>query len=172
MGIRGIGSAPVSFGVYGSVELPDGVPATLLDAVGNTGFSGMELGPPGFFGSPNQTAAAFRERGLEMIAAYVPIHLGADHETVAHDLAAMKRSLAELGAGSPTALAILADEGSPELLSNPARPWDDRRHALDDSGWQRLVSNVGRAMELAERAGIRTSFHPHIPRGGAGDLRG
>jgi inosose dehydratase len=92
----------------------------------------------------------------------VPIHFSADDETVTHDLARMERSLAELGAGSPSALAILADEGSPELLSNPARPWDDRRHALDDRGWQRLISNVDRAMELAGRVGIPTSFHPHI----------
>ncbi len=42
----------------------------------------MELGPPGFFGTPDDTADAFVGRGLTAVGAYVPIHLSADEATV------------------------------------------------------------------------------------------
>jgi inosose dehydratase len=161
--IRGVGSAPVSFGVYGSVEQLSVDPRALLMSAAAAGYTGMELGPPGFFGSVEQTDAAFIEHGLTIIGAYVPIHFSADVSTIERDLASMQRTLDELSYGeSPTGLAILADEGSPELLLNPARPWEDRSLALDEAGWDRLVEGMERALELADRAGVPTTFHPHI----------
>ena len=64
--------------------------------------------------------------------------------------------------GSPPGLAILADEGSPELRRHPARRQDEQRYALDEAGWQRLLRAIDRALDLAARAGLPTSFHPHI----------
>jgi inosose dehydratase len=163
MTIAGIGTAPVSFGIYGATPESATAPSTLLDAAGAAGYRGLELGPPGFFGSPEETAEAFAERGLTAIGAYVPIHFSADKTTVERDLAGMDRSLAELvRCGSPTGLAILADEGSAELLRHPARAWDDRRYALDEAGWAQLAEGVARALDRAEVAGVPTSFHPHI----------
>jgi inosose dehydratase len=163
MGIRGIASAPVSFGVYGAGDQLCVSPLALLDGVGAAGYRGMELGPPGFFGTPGQTGDAFALRELIAVGAYVPIHFSADDATVAHDLAGMERTLAELAcASTPAGIAILADEGSPELLLHPARNWHDRGLALDESGWQRLADGMARALELAEHAGVPTSFHPHI----------
>ena len=163
MTIHGIGTAPVSFGVYGAVDQLTVTPLDLLDAAVDAGYRGMELGPPGFFGSTRETAQAFAERDLATVGAYVPVHFSADDETVARDLARMELSLAELvAAGSQTGLAILADEGSPELLLHPARGWNDRRLALDDGGWRRLAEGIERALALADTAGVPTSFHPHI----------
>lgn len=163
MTIRGIGSAPVSFGVYGSVEQLSVSPLALLDAAVGAGYRGMELGPPGFFGTTAETADAFTQRGLMAVGAYVPIHFSADDATVERDLANMEQTLAELvRASSSPGLAILADEGSPALLLNPARAWDDRRLALDDDGWARLAQRMARALALAAAAGVPTSFHPHI----------
>ncbi len=163
MSIRGIGSAPVSFGVYGDAEQLGVSPSALLDSAVVAGYHGMELGPPGFLGTASETADAFASRGLAVVGAYVPIHFSADDATVGRDLANMERTLAELtGAGSPPGLAILADEGSAELLLNPARDPDDRRLALDDAGWDRLAGGMARALALASAAGVPTSFHPHI----------
>ena len=163
MSIRGIGTAPVSFGVYGAVDQLAVSPMALLDAAVGAGYQGIELGPPGFFGTTRATAVAFAERDLVAVGAYVPVHFSADDATVAHDLANMARTLAELvRASSPPGLAILADEGSPDLLLNPARDWDDRRLALDEAGWARLADGMERALEMAADAGVPTSFHPHI----------
>jgi inosose dehydratase len=163
MTVRGIGSAPVSFGVYGAVDQLAVSPLALLDGVVAAGYSGMELGPPGFFGTTQETADAFAERGLTAVGAYVPIHFSADDATVANDLANMEQTLAELAQAGPSpGLAILADEGSPELLLNPARSWQDRSLALDEPGWQRLAAGTTHALEVAAAAGVPTSFHPHI----------
>ena len=160
--IRGIGSAPVSFGIYGSVEPLRVSPQALLTSAVEAGYRGMELGPPGFFGTPEATADAFAANALAAVGGYVPIHLSADDETVERDLAGMQRTLDELASFPNPGLAILADEGSPELVLNPARSPDDRRLALDERGWGRLAEGVARALDLAAGAGVPTSFHPHI----------
>jgi len=157
-----IGTAPVSYGIFGSSGDRD-AGETLLDSAAAAGFSGLELGPPALFGTPRETAERFQRRGLEIVASYIPIHFAADDPTVAADLANMRRTLEELTAGGATeALAILADEGAPILRSNPARSWSDRSLALDDEGWALLGQRLGQAMAMAAGFGVPTSFHPHI----------
>jgi inosose dehydratase len=156
------GNAPVSFGVYGQpIETISDLPERMLDAVEEAGYQGCELGPAGFLGSPDETAARFAARGLAAIGAYAAVHFTASDEVVARDLGRIEQSCRELvacGGG----LVILADEGSDALLSNPARPRDDRDLALDDAGWQRLGERAARAVELARSHGLEVSFHPHI----------
>jgi inosose dehydratase len=162
MSIR-IGVGPVSFGVYGGIDDLATSPKALLGAASAAGYGGMELGPPGFFGSAQATRSAFAEHGLQVAGAYVPIHFGGTDVAFRADLLSMQRTLDELCAGEdPPGLAILADEGSPELLLNPARDPRDRRLALDDDGWLRLADRVTDALALAEAAGVSGSFHPHI----------
>src|SRR5581483_1376799 len=74
----------------------------------------------------------------------------------------LRRTCEELSACGGTGLVILADEGSPELLLNPARPYADRSLALDGPAWRRLARLTGQAMEIAADYGLRTSFHPHV----------
>jgi inosose dehydratase len=153
------GSAPVSFGVYGRpvatiADLPD----RMLDAVAAAGYAGCELGPPGFLGTPAETAERFARRGLAAIGAYAPVHFAAHDDVVAADLARVDRSCRELiacGGG----LVILADEGSETLLTNPAH---GRDLALDDAGWRLLALRARDAVELAQGYGLDVSFHPHI----------
>lgn len=162
MSIRGIGSAPVSFGVYGDSDQLQVSPMALLASVAGAGYRAMELGPPGFFGTPQETVNAFAEHGLGAVGAYVPIHFSAADETLERDFAGMRATLEELTRFPTPGVAILADEGSPELLLNPARDWADRRLALDDRGWARLAERMARALDLAAEVGVSTSFHPHI----------
>ena len=154
-----IASAPVSFRVYDA-----GHPLRAADvaaAMARTGFSGTELGPAGWFGSPEQAAQTLRATGLEGVGAYAAVHVTGDPEQVERDLAAMDRSCAELAACGGGTI-VLADAGTPELTRNPARSPDDRRLALDASGWQRLREVVTRAVDRVRAAGLRASFHPHL----------
>ena len=96
------------------------------------------------------------------MGAYVPLHLAGDAAAFARDLDAMRRTLDELAAGGPDTVAILADEGSPALLTNPARPWDDRSLALDEAAWAVLGERLRTAAAIVAAAGVRASFHPHI----------
>lgn len=158
-----IGAAPVSFGVYGAEGSRGPDPDALLAAVADAGYGGIELGIQGFFGGPAETAARFARAGLACIGCYIPFHFTADDATIAAEMERMRRTVAELAAAGGTApLAILADEGSPELLVHPARPWDDRSRALDAAGWALLGRRLEDARRLAADHGLRTSFHPHI----------
>jgi len=165
-----IGNAPVSYGVYGEAAGGEGTsPAQLLATMAEAGYEGSELGPPGFFGSPEETAHAFAQHGLAAIGAYAPVHFALDDATVERDLSRIAVTCRELAAvaeqsGTP-GLVILADEGSETLLHNPARDRADayeRSLALDDAGWARLAHYAQTALRMAEEHGLRTSWHPHI----------
>jgi inosose dehydratase len=164
-----IGNAPVSYGVYGDGAGSGGKagasPAELLATMAQAGYVGSELGPPGFFGTPAQTAELFTGAGLAAIGAYVPVHFALGDDVVERDFTGLTRTCAELaacGGNAAESLVILADEGSQELLLNPARPFADRSLALGAKAWRRLADLTAKAMEIAAGYGLRTSFHPHI----------
>lgn len=156
--MSGIGNAPVSFGIFGTTA-GSAAPADMLRALAAASYDGSELGPPGLFGTPQETAQVFADAGLQAIGAYVPLHLALDDDTFDADLARMSVTCDELQATGAT-LAILADEGSPELLINPAR--SSRDLALDDARWALARQRLARAVELAHSRGLAASFHPHI----------
>jgi inosose dehydratase len=155
-----LANAPVSYGVFGP-NVDGASPVELLTSIAEAGYAGCELGPPGFFGSVEETATAFLERGLHAVAGYVPIRFTAGDGTFTDDLDRMRTTCRELAA-TGGGLAILADEGSDVLLSNPARPWDDRSLALSHAQWAVLAERVRRAVDLAAGHGLTCSFHPHI----------
>lgn len=153
----------MSYGVYGAgAGGPAASPAQLLATIAAAGYAGSELGPPGFFGSPEQTAAAFAQAGLQAAGAYVPIHFAAPDDVVVRDLAGLERTCRELVACGGTGLVILADEGDERLLTQPARDPRNRSLGLDQAGWQRLARIVRQAVEVAGQLGLPASFHPHI----------
>ena len=156
--MKGIGNAPVSFGIFGTTA-GSASPADMLAALATASYAGSELGPPGLFGTPDEAAQAFTEAGLSAIGAYVPLHLAMDDDTFEADLVRMALTCDELQATGAT-LAILADEGSPELLLNPART--DRRLALDETKWRLAAQRLAQAVDLARSRGLAASFHPHI----------
>jgi inosose dehydratase len=127
----------------------------------NAGYQGSELGPPGFFGTPEQVSTAFAGSGLSAVGVYAPVHFSADELTVEKDLAGIELSCKELVACAGAGVVILADEGSQLLLSNPARG-DGTSLGLDKAGWHRLVVAARRAAELVAGYGLTISFHPHI----------
>jgi inosose dehydratase len=157
-----IGSAPVSFGIHGAMDLSrfTFTPNDLLAAMASAGYTGSELGPPGFFGSPERTARAFADHGLTVIGAYVPLHLSGPDEVMRVDMDGMRRTLDELAAADGSPLAILADEGDPDLLERPFRPGAER--GLSPAQWDVAIERLNAAHELALAAGARTSFHPHF----------
>jgi len=156
--MTGIGNAPVSFGIFGSTA-GSAAPADMLRALAEAGYAGCELGPPGLFGSADEAAQLFADTGLQAIGAYVPLHLALDEAAFEADLARMAITCDELQA-TGASLAILADEGSPELLVNPARTGTDL--ALDADAWALACRRLARAVHLAHERGLAASFHPHI----------
>lgn len=159
-----IGNAPVSYGVYGAQAGGAGAsPEQLLATMAAAGYEGSELGPPGFFGTPRETAASFEATGLTAIGAYVPLHLGLEERTAfERDLQRMRTTCEELQACGGGGVLVLADEGAPELLLHPARTAGESTLGLDEQGWDRLAQRLQEALELAKLYDLATAFHPHI----------
>ncbi|GLU89042.1 MULTISPECIES: TIM barrel protein [Agromyces] len=157
-----IGSAPVSFGIHGGADVSKlaATPRELVAAMAAAGYTGSELGPPGFFGTPEETATLFADHGLAVLGAYVPLHLSQPDEVMAADLEGMRRTLEELAAAGGEGLAILADEGDEAIIAHPFRPNAER--GLDAAQWDLALERLASAEELARQAGLRTSFHPHF----------
>ncbi|MGW5682052.1 sugar phosphate isomerase/epimerase family protein [Nonomuraea sp. NPDC003754] len=152
-----IASAPCSYGVHSGHGI--GMkPVELLEAMAAAGYTGSELGPPGFFGSPEETARAFADNGLAVVGAYVPLKLSAPHEVPDADLAAMRHTLEELAAsGNPDVVAVLADDGDEALRADPWRTGG----RWDAAAWRRAADRVAAACELVTSYGVRPVFHPH-----------
>jgi inosose dehydratase len=156
-----IGTAPVSFGIFATARGEAALtPPQLLETMAQAGYGGSELGPPGFFGTPDQAAAAFRDAGLAMLAAYMPLHLALGDDVWRRDLDGMRRSLEELQAGgNPHAVAVLADEGDAGLIARPYRAPGER--GLSPAQWERAAERVAAARDEALTYGVAVSFHPH-----------
>ncbi|MFV0464144.1 MAG: TIM barrel protein [Nostocoides sp.] len=155
-----LGNAPVSYGVFGDLDVDSATtPAHLLTTMAAGGYAGSELGPPGFFGGVQGAVEAFTASGLVGIGTYVPLHTQDGGAVLARDLERMHQSIAEVAAVNPAGLIILADEGSATLLEHPCH---DRALGLDDSGWSRLADVVGAAAAEVADAGLSASFHPHV----------
>lgn len=153
-----IAAAPVSYGVYGPARDTD--PIALLDEIASAGFDGLELGGPGLFGNPRQTALLLADRGLAAVGAYAALHGGTADRRRA-DLEAVLRTceeLAECGGGR----VVLADAGAADLTRHAGERDSARRRFHDNGGMARLADRVGDAVELADSVGIPASFHPHL----------
>lgn len=156
-----LATAPVSFGIFGRAARAL-TAAQILDAFVAAGFTAIELGPPGLFGSPAATAAAVRQRDLAAVGAYVPFHFTADEAVFTAEVAAYDRTLDELAAcATPGARAILADEGSPELRRMPGRP-DGHPASWSPGEWERAAARIEAMADRARHRGLVASFHPHL----------
>ncbi len=157
-----IAAAPVSFGIFGGAAATDVEPSDVVSAVAEAGYRAMELGPPGLFGSPAQTAQLLARFDVKAIGAYVPLHLTADEQTYASDLASLRVTIDELVAcGTEGAVAILADEGTEVLRRRPGRPSGDPL-SLTDAEWELASARIERAAAMATSAGLESSFHLHL----------
>ncbi len=159
-----IGNAPVSYGVFGQAAGgPGASPEMLLETIAEAGYAGSELGPPGFFGTPEETVAAFHDRGLAVIGCYVPLHLGVNgNAPIEADLVQMRRSCAELVSAGGDGLLVLADEGEAALRRCAPRGPGDEALGLDEAGWGRVAARLERALALAADFGLTAVFHPHV----------
>ncbi len=153
-----IANAPISYGVYGDVGLPDGGVDRMLGDLAAAGYAGSELGPPDLFGTPAETNRRFRDHGLQVAGSYIPIHFAGSPDLFEADLRSMNQVIENLVACG-SAMAIVADEGSDLLLAHP-------RHGtslgLSDAQWQTLFDRLRIVTDRLRAEGLEVSFHPHI----------
>ncbi|MGZ4608737.1 MAG: TIM barrel protein [Actinomycetes bacterium] len=162
-----IANAPVSFGVFGLAsddwEPPTG-PA-LLAAVASVGYTGIDLGPPGWLGEGAQLRSRLDEVGLELAGGWVdlPFHDDAAYRVRLFELdRALDLFVAGRGASpawwpKPT-LAITGSAAREACLGGSAtRP----EIALDDEQWRTVGANVNDAVARCRAVGLEPTFHHH-----------
>ena len=143
---RGLASAPVTWGVWERARgHDDRIPADrLLDTVAELGFTGIELGPPGYL-----DADAIRASGLALVGGFAPLHLD-DAEAFQVDLVEwldpIAAALTETGRRGPV---ILADAGRTD------------GQVLAGDRLARALERVSAAAERCREHGVGAVFHHH-----------
>ena len=158
-----LASAPCTWGVWErTVDRDDLIPpARMLETVRGLGYTGIELGPPGYFGDdPESVAAALEPYGLELVGAFAPLRI-ADASGFEEDLDFLDRTIAILAGNGARGPVVLAGDENAIRLEAAGRP--DATHAtrLQGDEFRRAAERVERAAALAADRGVAAAFHPH-----------
>lgn len=154
-----VGTAPVSWGIMEvdgwSEQQPYG---SVLDEMREALYSGTELGPYGYFPSePDRLRAELKERGLDLVAAFVPIPLsdGSQHEAALAEVMRTAELLAEAGARK----IVLADAMSRERMAVAGRV--SASDGMSDEQWEEAARTLARAARSCQALGLDAVFHHH-----------
>jgi inosose dehydratase len=145
-----------------TVDRDDLIPPDLmLRTVHELGYTGIELGPPGYLGaSPEAVLATLEPYGLELVGAFAPIRI-ADEDGFREDLDFVDQTVAVLAATGARGPIVLAADENEERLRVAGRP---EARAATSLGGERLAAAAARVEEAAGRAraaGVTAAFHPH-----------
>ena len=119
-----LASAPCTWGVWErTVDRDDLIPPDLmLRTVQGLGYTGIELGPPGYLGTdPDAVLATLAPYGLELVGAFAPIRI-ADEDGFREDLDFVDRTVAVLAATGARGPIVLAADENEERLRVAGRP--------------------------------------------------
>ncbi|MDQ3751842.1 MAG: sugar phosphate isomerase/epimerase [Actinomycetota bacterium] len=162
-----VANAPVSFGVFELSTGAAGLPSAdeVAKAVADSGYEGIDLGPPGWLGRGNVLRRRLSQAHLDLAGGWVELRF-ADDEGFRQDLELLEDCLDLFAAGSADHRAwlpkpTLADAGSPQRKANPGRGKDRPEIGLDDDGWKRLAQRVAEAAGRCEERGLEPTFHHH-----------
>jgi inosose dehydratase len=159
-----VANAPLSYGAFEMTvgtdfTVPD--PRDVLGAIGDAGYAGTDLGPPGYYGEGDLLRERLEANELEVVGGFVPVRFS-EPEHWDEGLAGLHHTLDLFEASGATgARPVLCDAGGPERLANPGRGGDDASLRLGDSQWATLVDGVARTAEAARERGYEPAFHHH-----------
>ncbi|MDT0158135.1 sugar phosphate isomerase/epimerase [Microbacterium sp. ARD32] len=160
-----VAGAPVSFGVF---ELtPEGAetvsPDAMCEALQQTGYRGIDLGPVGFLGRGAGLRARLARFELDLAGGWVQLPFSDDDAFTAslpvlHDALRVFTDAAE-AAPARLPLPTLADSGSAARTAAPGRGATADPLGADVA--TRLHRNVERAAAIVREAGFEPTFHHH-----------
>jgi len=158
-----IANAPCSWGVLEfDLEGEAAGYAQVLDEMRETGYEGTELGDWGFMPTdPVELKAELEARGLEMLAAFVPVDLS-DPAAHATGEETAVRTAKLLAAVAERPFLVLADDNG----KHPVRTKNAGRikpgEGLTEEQWEIFATGAQRvARAVYEQTGVRTVFHHH-----------
>jgi inosose dehydratase len=157
-----LAGAPVTWGVWERTIDRDDLapPELLLENVRALGYRAIELGPVGYFGADAASVQELLGRfGLELAGAFVALRLTEDG--FEDDLDELRRVL-EILRPWRSAVALLADAGTPERFAAAGQPAELQRTALHGADFDRAADRLARAAELCSELGVASALHPEV----------
>jgi len=162
-----VANAPVS---YGAFELTVGIlpevpePETVLDAVADAGYAGIDLGPPGYLGQGDVLAENLRRRGLGLAGGFLKLPFSEPQAwpRMRDDIEVLLDAFDAVG-NANTGLKpkpTLADAGSDARRANPGRAATDRSIGFDHERWKRFAGGVEVSVAQCRERGYEPTFHP------------
>jgi inosose dehydratase len=154
-----VGTAPVSWGVIEVEGWGGNRPySAVLDEMVEAGYTGTELGPHGFLpAEPKALTRELQARGLELVAAFVPLPLTRSERHDAGLQEAIK--VMDLLVAGGARIVVLADEMSEKRMAIAGRV--QTGDELTDTQWQQAVALLNRAARAANDRGLKATFHHH-----------
>ena len=158
-----LASAPCTWGVWERTVGRDDLipPEQMLATVQGLGYRGIELGPPGYFGSdPDAVARTLERYGLELVGAFAPLRI-ADEQGFRDDLAFLDQTIATLAAAGSRGPVVLAADENDVRLAVAGRPEARAATSLQGDELLRAAERVQLAAQRALDRGVAAAFHPH-----------
>lgn len=159
-----LASAPVTWGVWErTIDRSDLIPPErMLETVQALGYTGIELGPPGYFGADGPAVGeALAPYGLALVGGFAPLHI-ADEDAFRADIPVwldpIVDMLAATGARGPV---VLADAETDERIAAAGQPAELARTALAPDAFARALERVNEAVERCRAHGVEAVFHHH-----------
>jgi inosose dehydratase len=158
-----LASAPCTWGVWERTVARDDLipPDRMLETVRGLGYTGIELGPPGYLGDDaGEIAGKLAGYGLDLVGAFAPLRI-ADEDGFRDDLAFLDQTLDILVATGARGPVVLAADENEARLATAGRPDAAREAALGRDEFRRAAERVERAARRALERGVPATFHPH-----------
>jgi inosose dehydratase len=158
-----VASAPCTWGVWErTVDRDDLVaPRRMLETVRELGYTGIELGPPGYFGSDAATVSALLgEYDLALVGAFAPVRIASD-DGFRDDLPFLDSTIDILAATGAAGPVVLAADENDVRLAVAGRPDARRATSLQGDDLKRAAERVQQATDRAAARGVAVAFHPH-----------
>jgi inosose dehydratase len=157
-----VAAAPISWGVWSADSPVD--PAVVLDDSAALGYSGVEMGPPGYIGTAEEARAALADRDLALVGSFLALPLSRTEEQQ-RSLTKLDQAIALLSGAAPGGsepLLILSDSYDlPERVAASGQIEERPDLWLDARGWETLLDTVNRVAWRSREHGVSTTFHPH-----------
>lgn len=156
-------SAPCTWGVWErTVDRDDLIPPDrMLETVRDLGYTGIELGPPGYFGAdPETVGELLGSYGLELVGAFAPLRFE-DEEGFREDLGFLDRTIEILAATGARGPVVLAGAENDVRLAAAGRPEATHATGLKGDDFKRAAERIERAADRARERGVAAAFHPH-----------
>jgi inosose dehydratase len=136
-------------------------PELMLETVKELGYTGIELGPPGYLGADADAVLRTLEPyGLALVGAFAPLRI-ADEDGFREDLAFLDQTIAILAATGGRGPVVLAGDENEIRLGSAGRPEATQATALGPEEFKRAADRIQQAAERARAAGVQAAFHPH-----------